>query len=92
MVGKILLQLSTGVFKEVNIKDAFGTKGNRRTRETMPESRLLSRPHYYKCRESRQLKKFCTSRKNDHGEQRIQLGRTYSSYCHCRYFNDNSNI
>lgn len=35
MVGKILLQLSTGVFKEVNIADAFAGKGNRRTSETM---------------------------------------------------------
>ena len=33
MVGKILLQLSTGTFKEINIGEAFTAKGGRRTED-----------------------------------------------------------
>lgn len=35
MVGKILLQLSTGTFKEINISEAFTDKGGRRTDDSL---------------------------------------------------------
>jgi type IV pilus assembly protein PilY1 len=44
MKGKILLQLSTGTFKEITIQDAFPAKGGRRTTDSLMTGKPPSDP------------------------------------------------